>query len=113
MKVNRSEIKSGADLSGADLSGASLSRANLCDADLSRASLFGANLCDAKNIPASLAARLLVPPEEGSFIAFKKLQGGIICKLLIPEDAKRSSATTRKCRASKAIVLEGEGVFDS
>lgn len=29
----------------------------------------------------------------------------MIVKLFIPEDAKRSSATTRKCRASKAKVL--------
>ena len=27
-------------------------------------------------------------------------------KLLIPADAKRSSATTEKCRADKAVVLE-------
>lgn len=53
-----------------------------------------------------------VCPQEGSFIAFKKVKeykkdGGrqAIVKLLIPEDAKRSSATTRKCRASKAKVL--------
>jgi hypothetical protein len=44
-------------------------------------------------------------PEEGSFIAFKKLRGGLICKLRIPEDALRSSATTNKCRASKAEVI--------
>jgi hypothetical protein len=31
-------------------------------------------------------------------------------KLQIPEDAKRSSATSRKCRASKAIVL---AIYDS
>lgn len=48
-------------------------------------------------------------PEEGSFIGYKKLkslEGKYICKLLIPSDAKRSSATTRKCRCSKAKVLE-------
>ena len=44
-------------------------------------------------------------PEEGSYIAYKKCQEDRIVKLLIPEDAKRSSATTRKCRASKAKVL--------
>ena len=43
-------------------------------------------------------------PEEGSFIGFKKA-GGKIVKLLIPEEAKRSSATSRKCRCSKAKVL--------
>ena len=30
----------------------------------------------------------------------------VIVKLLIPEDAKRSSGTGRKCRADKAVVLE-------
>ena len=44
-------------------------------------------------------------PEEGSFIAFKKAQGFIV-KLLVTEDAKRSSATSLKCRCSKAKVLE-------
>ena len=43
-------------------------------------------------------------PEEGEFIAWKKVKGCIV-KLLIPADAQRSSATSRKCRASKAHVL--------
>ena len=43
-------------------------------------------------------------PEEGEFISYKKAHG-LIVKLLICEDAKRSSATTRKCRCSKAKVL--------
>ena len=34
-----------------------------------------------------------------------KKVGKYIIKLLIPEDAKRSSATTRKCRANKAKVI--------
>ena len=45
-------------------------------------------------------------PEEGAFVAWKKCYNDVIVKLLIPEDAKRSSATTRRCRASKAIVLD-------
>jgi uncharacterized protein YjbI with pentapeptide repeats len=74
----------------------------------------------------------LVCPEKGEYIGFKKarvlvyeksgksalsdwvnhrkLKGSIkevpvIVELRIPKDAKRSSATTRKCRASKAEVL--------
>lgn len=73
----------------------------------------------------------LVCPEKGEYIAFKKarvcvykksgksaisdllnhkLTGSIeempvIIELRIPKDAKRSSATSRKCRASKAEVL--------
>lgn len=34
----------------------------------------------------------------------------MIVKLEIPEDAKRSSATGQKCRASKAIVLEMQDI---
>ena len=61
-----------------------------------------------KNIP-------FVPmacPDTGSFIAWKKASRRII-KLLIPEDAKRSSATSRKCRANKAIVLSIENIDGS
>lgn len=51
-----------------------------------------------------------IVPEEGSFIGFKKVMDRneeyVIAKLLIPEDAKRSSGTTRKCRASKVKVLD-------
>ena len=85
----------GADLCGANLLGANLRGANLCGADL-----FEANLRGAKNIP-------FIPlacPEKGEFVAFKKCNGYIV-ELLIPADAKRCSATTRKCRASYAKVL--------
>ena len=43
-------------------------------------------------------------PEEGSFVGYKKA-GGKIVKLQIPKTAKRSSATSRKCRCSKAKVI--------
>ena len=98
-----------ANLSGANLSGANLSGADLSGADLRGADLSGANLRLAKNIP-SYACRL-VCPEEGSFIGFKKARTTApdfreaIVKLLITEDAKRSSATTRKCRCDKAKVI--------
>ena len=104
---------SGAYLSGANLSGAYLSGAYLSGADLSGADLSGANLSGAYLSGANLEGILynentsffaLQCPEEGSFIGFKKA-GGKIVKLLIPEEAKRSSATSRKCRCSKAKVL--------
>jgi hypothetical protein len=47
----------------------------------------------------------MVCPREGSFIGWKKAHNYIV-KLLIPEDAKRSSGTGRKCRCDKAIVLD-------
>ena len=89
-----------ANLSEANLSEANLSRANLSWANLSGANLSGANLSGAKNINYPIAC-----PEKGSFIAFKKASGGFIVELEIPEDAKRCSATTRKCRCSKARVV--------
>lgn len=53
-------------------------------------------------------------PEEGSFIGYKSLSTEVgekaICKLLITEDAKRSSSVTGKCRASKVKVLD---IYDS
>ena len=88
-----------ADLTGADLTGADLKWTKLVEADLYRADLSGADLSEAKiDWP-------LVCPEKGSFIGYKKCRGGLIVELEIPEDALRSSATTRKCRCSKAKVL--------
>ena len=89
-----------ANLSRADLSRADLSRANLSRADLSGANLSGANLSGAKNVS-------FIPmacPDTGSFIGFKKASGHIVM-LGIPEDARRLSATGRKCRCDKAIVI--------
>ena len=99
----------GADLRGADLSEADLSEANLRLADLSGADLSGADLRGAKNIDQAFWSIYttfypLQCPEEGAYIGYKKA-GGLIVKLEIAEDALRSSATSRKCRASKAKVL--------
>ena len=92
-----------ANLSNVDLRYANLCYADLSNADLSNADLRHANLSDVK-YDEKTAFFALTCPEEGAFIGFKKA-GGKIVKLLIPEDAKRSSATSRKCRCSKAIVL--------
>ena len=99
----------GADLnyacfSFADLSRTNLHRANFVEADLScanlsEACLYMTNLIDAKNIDFPISC-----PEKGSFIGFKKANG-LIVELEIPSDALRSSATTRKCRCSKAKVI--------
>ena len=80
-----------------------LSGANLCWADLS-----GADLRGAKNIPVSVFAVTIIAA-EGDLIGYKKLASGMICKLRIPAEAKRSNATGRKCRAEYAVVLEGNG----
>ena len=113
---------SGANLSFADLSWANLSWANLEGADLTNANLeyailysanldgsfvagakvHGSNLTGAKNIPFILQSC----PSEGAFTAWKKVDGYFLVKLQIPEDARRLSATTRKCRCDKAMVLD-------
>ena len=95
----------GADLSGADLSGADLREADLSGADLSGADLSGAYLRGAENVP-------YIPyacPDFGMFIGFKKASGYIVV-LEIPEDAKRLSATGRKCRCNKAKVIEIQNI---
>ena len=43
-------------------------------------------------------------PEEGEFIGYKKADGKIV-KLKVTAASQRSSATSRKCRCSEAIVL--------
>ena len=71
-----------------------------------RAYLSGADLSGTNNVPYIP----LACPSDGAFTAWKKarLRSGAVAiiKLLIPEDAKRLSATGRKCRCDKAQVLE-------
>ena len=98
-----------ANLCNADLRGADLRNADLRGADLRGADLRGANLRNAKNTDkiawnAHTAFYPLQCPETGSFIGYKKAAGKIVM-LEICADAKRSSATSRKCRCSKAKVL--------
>ena len=88
-----------ADLSRTNLNKANFVGADLTGADLSDSWLYMTNLIDAKNIDFPISC-----PEKGSFIGFKKANG-LIIELEIPSDALRSSATTRKCRCSKAKVI--------
>ena len=109
----------GANLRGADLREANLSRADLREANLYGANLYGANLYGANLSGANLSGAKNIDqafwsiyttfyplqcPEKGAYIGYKKA-GGHIVELEITEDALRSSATSRKCRASKAKVL--------
>lgn len=111
-------IINAANLSYADLSGANLYYTNLCNTDLHNANISDANLCGANLSRANLrgtdlskliydedtAFYALQCPETGSFIGYKKAHGYIV-ELEILADAKRSSATSRKCRCSAAKVL--------
>ena len=106
-----------ADLSGANLRGANLSKADLSGANLSGANLSGANLRGADLRGADLRGECLALAisqrsivAEGAIIGWKKLQDGVICKLLIPAEAHRIGGLVgRKCRAEYAKVLSGEG----
>jgi uncharacterized protein YjbI with pentapeptide repeats len=102
-----------ADLFGANLRCADLRDANLSDADLRGADLSGADLRGADLSGASMDQMIwdihtvfypLQCPDSGSYIGYKKASG-LVVELEIPADARRSSATSRKCRASKAKVL--------
>ena len=93
----------GADLRDADLRGADLRDADLRDADLRDADLRGADLRGVR-YNEQTAYYAMQCPEKGAYIGYKKAEGKIV-ELEIQADAKRSSATTRKCRASKAKVL--------
>ena len=89
-----------ADFRYADLRYADLGDANLLGTDLRHADLEGADPGDAKNTP-------FIPlacPSDGEFTGWKKVKDKLI-QLLIPADAKRSSATTNKCRCDKAKVV--------
>ena len=94
-------VKDGAYLGGAYLRGAYLGDADLSGAYLRGADLSGAYLRGAKNIP-------FIPfacPSDGAFVGWKKVKNCLV-KLEIPEDARRYSATTNKCRCDKAKVLD-------
>ena len=100
-------------LSYTDMSGANMGYARMCGVDLCGARLWGANLANADLRGAKLddvkydcftSFFVLQCPEEGSFIGYKKAEEHIV-KLEILPDAKRSSATTSKCRCSAARVL--------
>lgn len=101
-------IINAANLSYADLSGANLCYTNLCNTDLHNANISDANLrgTDLSKLiyDEDTAFYALQCPETGSFIGYKKAHGYIV-ELEILADAKRSSATSRKCRCSAAKVL--------
>ena len=68
--------------------------ADLADADLARAK--GAELA---------VARTRILP-EGDLIGWKKCRDGVLVKIRVPEDARRSHAFGRKCRAEYVDVLD-------
>ncbi len=117
--LNSANLKSAelriADLSGANLSGANLNSANLIGANLIGANLSGANLsganlrsADLSGVGANESTSMFWPvcPQEGDLIVWKICRRGVLVKLLILDGVPRSSATSRKCRAASAKVIE-------
>lgn len=97
-----------ANFRGANLRGANFFIANLQGASFQGAILYRAELWEAHNIPDYIYP--ICCPEKGSFIGFKKALAvdkntRVIVELEILAEAKRSSATSRKCRCDKAKVL--------
>ena len=107
---------SNAKLVNTELEYTDLRNANLSNTDLDSIKLKYTNLSNANlhNINMYVTTAFILPqcPSEGSFVAWKKA-GNMIVKLLVTEDAKRSSATTLKCRCSKARVLRIENIDGS
>ena len=97
-----------ANLQGVNLEEANLQGANLQEANLQEANLQWANLRLADLKGADLRncfALQLQCPESGGFTAYKKLANELICELWVLPEAKRSSATARKCRCDKAKII--------
>jgi Family of unknown function (DUF5758)/Pentapeptide repeats (8 copies) len=105
-----------ANLARAYLAGANLARAYLAGANLARAYLAGANLTRAnltraKGLGEEQSAQFRILPDRGSVIGWKKLFGGVIACLEIPDGVARLNAIgSRKCRAAEALVI---GVYDA
>ena len=95
-----------------------LSETDMYEADLKEANLFGSDLKNTNIVCAVINEDTKIDypiacPKTGSFIGYKKAVFRKIVKLQICEDAKRSSATTKKCRCSKALVLAIENIDGS
>jgi uncharacterized protein YjbI with pentapeptide repeats len=99
----------GAILRNADMEGCMLRRADMRECDIRGANLFCAVL-EKANLGGVISDEgtqhfRMHCPEQGAFVGYKKCCYDRIVELLIPADAKRSSATLNTCRCSKAKVL--------
>lgn len=99
---------------GADLADANVRYCCFQRTDFTEARLGGVTfpLCDLRDTVFTGAElpHFQIVPETGAFVGYKRLAGGVICTLRIPDDARRTgNLVDRKCRASHADVLDGEG----
>lgn len=115
----------GAKIFDCNFFGANLCSVQFIDANIGYANFENSMINDHTDFTCVIARHLkdmpyipMVCPEEGEFVAWKVVLAStedfvdgvrhtpVLVKLLIPADAKRSSGFGRKCRASKAKVLE-------
>lgn len=99
----------GANFREANLRTASFRYCDMRDCDIRGADLFGAVLEYAKldGIQDDEHTKWfrLHCPEKGAFLGYKKCVNDRMVQLLIPADARRTSATLPSCRCDKAKVL--------
>lgn len=107
-----------ANLAEADLYKADLEDSSFIDANMTKVNLMSAKCTDAQFTGANMTGvtanvwtinYFMACPDSGEYIGWKKCvhkDDEYIVKLRIPENALRSSATSRKCRCSMAEVLE-------
>lgn len=99
----------GTDFKNARMVTASFRRCDMRGCNIEDANLFGAVLehADLEGIVSNEGTKWfrLHCPEKGAFLGYKKCVNDRMVQLLIPADAKRTSATLPSCRCSKAKVL--------
>lgn len=83
----------------ADMTGCNIEGANLYSAVLENAKVDGVTFDN------HTKWFRLYCPEKGAFLGYKKCFNHKLVQLLIPADAKRTSATLSSCRCNKAKVL--------
>ena len=98
-----------ADLCDADISGAicrrcDFSESNMAGANLYRSNFEGSNMSRIKTDDRTRYYRMRCPA-EGAFLGYKRCFNDSLVQLLIPADARRSSATGNSCRCDRAKVL--------
>lgn len=104
----------GCSLHGVNFKNANLKTASFRYCDLRESNIEGANLFGAVLEFAKLDGIIsnedtkwfrLHCPETGAFLGYKKCVNDRMVQLLVPADAKRTSATLPSCRCNKAKVL--------
>ena len=99
-----------ASLQGTDFQGCSLRGADISGANLFFAMLEHADLTDIIHDERTQFFELYCPA-EGPFVGYKKCFDYRIVQLLIPADARRTSATNTCCRCDKAKVLSIKDMY--